>query len=470
MPRLQPPKITVCIPTYNQAPYLGEAMRSALAQTEADLELVVYDDASTDETPAVIASFQDPRIRSFRQTRNVGIARNRNSCVAASRGRYLAWLDGDDTYRPNMLTLQAAVLDGNPRIGLVHGNHLVVGDDGRALPDWEPPFEQDVVERGEAAFRELVLSNYITAPTVLIRRECYDRVGGYAHELSRSGEDWELWLRVALHFDIAYTAEPVASYRQHAGSSSNGTVASGERVRLDIAAIERVFDARRRLQIPDRRALRRRANAALAVKALVHSGSAFVLGNRTAALRSVVRALRRRPTLACRSDAGRLVLSILTGDEYANYRHTKALLAQLHRSLEGSRFADRIRKLSVTDPAWEQSVRDVASVVKRRVPRGAQVAVVDKHDPTLLHFSGRSGWHFPDLRSLPTGYPTDSKAAVEHLEVLRRRGARYLVFPSHAYWWLEHYEGLARHLEAAATVVWDDDCCQIYELAAPVAS
>jgi glycosyltransferase involved in cell wall biosynthesis len=468
--RLRPPKITVCIPTYNQARYLGDAIRSALAQTEADFELVVYDDASTDETPAVIASFQDPRIRSFRQTQNVGIARNRNSCVSVARGRYLAWLDGDDVYRPNMLALQAAVLDGDPRVGLVHGNHDVIGDDGRALPDWEPPFRQDTVERGEVAFRELMLANYITAPTVLIRRECYDCVGGYAQELSRSGEDWELWLRVALHFDIAYTSARVASYRQHAESSSNGTVASGVRVRLDIAAIKRVFDPGRNLPIPDRNALRRSASAALAVKALVHAGSAFVTGNRTAALRSAVQAFRQYPLLARRREAGRLLLSILTRDEYANYRHTKSLLAVLHRSLDGSRFADRIRKLSVSDPAWEQCVRDVAGIVKRRVPPGAQVAIVDKHDPTLLHLCGRSGWHFPDLRSLPTGYPTDSEEAVEHLEMLRRKGARYLVFPNHAYWWLEHYDGLARQLETSSTVVWDDDRCQIYELAAPVAS
>ena len=470
MTQLRPPKITICIPTYNQAAYLGDAIRSALAQTEPDFELVVFDDASTDETPSIVASFRDSRIRSFRQTHNVGIARNRNSCLAVARGRYLAWLDGDDVYRPDMLARQASVLDRNPAVGLVHGNHLVVGDDGRALPDWKQPFTEDVVERGHLAFRELVLSNYVAAPTVLIRRECYERVGGYAHELSRSGEDWELWLRVALHFDIAYTSEPVASYRQHAESSSNRTVASGERVLLDIATIERVFNPRRLLPIPDRVALRRNADAALAVKALVHSGTAFAVGNRTVAFHSVLRAFRRAPSLLRDHHAGRLLLSILSGDEYGNYRHSKALLAKLHGSLEGSRFANRIRKISVTDPAWERSVRDVAGIVRRRVPRGAQIAVADKHDPTLLHLSGRNGWHFPDLRSLPTGYPPDSDAAVEHLELLRRRGARYVVFPSHAYWWLERYQGLARHLETECTVVCHDDRCHIYELTAPGAS
>jgi glycosyltransferase involved in cell wall biosynthesis len=460
------PKISVCIPTYNQARYLDVAIRSALEQTERDFEVIVFDDASTDDTPAVVGSFADPRLRGFRQARNVGIARNRNSCLAVARGRYLAWLDGDDVYRPNMLAVQAAVLDRSQRVGVVHGNHDVIGDDGRRLPAWPPPFTEDTIEPGLEAFRELILSNYVTTSTVLVRRECYERVGTYATELTRSGEDWELWLRLALRFDIAYTAEQVASYRQHPASSSNETVASGERVRLDMAAVDRILDPRRGQPIPNLTAVRRRANAALAVKALVHAGSAFAAGNRIEALRAVLLALGRKRALARRPAALLLVLSIVLGREYANYQHSKALLARLHHELDGSRFAARIRKLSVPDPAWERSVRDVARVVRRSVPPGARVAVVDKHDPTLLHLCGRKGWHFPDLQILPGGYPRDSAAAVDHLESLRRRGARYIVFPSHAYWWLDHYEGFADHLETAYASIWRDDSCRIYALAA----
>jgi len=459
------PKISVCIPTYNQARYLGLAIRSALEQTERDIEVIVFDDASTDDTPGVVASFGDPRLRGFRQARNVGIARNRNSCLSVARGRYLAWLDGDDIYRPEMLALQSALLDRSRRVGLVHGNHDVIGEDGRTLPAWPPPFTEDTIEPGLDAFRELILSNYVTTSTVLVRRECYDRVGTYAAELARSGEDWELWLRIALRFDIAYTVERVASYRQHPASSSNETVASGERVRLDMAAVDRILDPRRGQPIPNVTAVRRRAEAALAFKALVHAGSAFAAGNRSEALRAVLLALSRKRALARKPAATLLVLNIILGREYANYRHSRALLGQLHRELHGSRFADRIRKLSVPDPAWEQSVRDVARVVRHSVPSGARVAVVDKHDPTLLHLCGRKGWHFPDLQILPGGYPRDSAAAVEHLESLRRRGARYIVFPSHAYWWLDHYQGLADHLETAYAPIWRDDSCRIYALA-----
>ena len=459
------PKISVCIPTYNQGRYLGVAIRSALEQTERDIEVIVFDDASTDDTPAVVASFGDPRLRGFRQARNVGIAHNRNSCLAVARGRYLAWLDADDVYRPDMIAVQAAVLDRCRRVGVVHGNHDVIGDDGRALPAWPAPFAEDTIEPGLEAFRELILSNYVTTSTVLVRRDCYDRVGVYSAELARSGEDWELWLRIALRFDFAYTVDQIASYRQHPASSSNETVASGERVRLDMAAVDRILDPRRGHPIPNLTAVKRRAEAALAVKALVHAGSAFAAGNRAEALRTVLLALGRKRALARTPAATLLVLSILLGREYANYRHSRALLGQLHHELEGSRFADRIRKLSVPDPAWERSVRDVARVIRRSVPSNARVAVVDKHDPTLLHLCGRKGWHFPDLQILPGGYPRDSAAAVDHLESLRRRGARYIVFPSHAYWWLDHYQGLADHLETEYASIWRDDSCRIYALA-----
>jgi len=99
------------------------------------------------------------------------------------------------------------------------------------------------------------------------------------------------------------------------------------------------------------------------------------------------------------------------------------------------------------------------------VPRTAAVAVVDKWDPTLLHLAGRRGWHFPDRRTMPDGYPRDSGGAIGHLEELQDRGTRYLVFPSSAFWWLEHYPGLARHLAETGERVWADEGCLIYRLA-----
>src|SRR4051794_21609038 len=101
------PKISVCIPTYNRARYLPTALRSVFGQTLQDFELVVYDDFSTDDTAAVVTAFSDDRLRFFRQPHNVGIARNRNSCLSEARGEYIAWLDSDDVYLPEMLAVQS---------------------------------------------------------------------------------------------------------------------------------------------------------------------------------------------------------------------------------------------------------------------------------------------------------------------------------------------------------------------------
>src|SRR5437870_5545962 len=87
------PTVSVCMPVFNRARYLAQALESVLAQTFHDFEVIVCDDASTENIQQVVAVLGDARVRYFRQPRNQGIARNRNSCLALARGRYIAWLD-----------------------------------------------------------------------------------------------------------------------------------------------------------------------------------------------------------------------------------------------------------------------------------------------------------------------------------------------------------------------------------------
>jgi hypothetical protein len=451
------------VATYNQGRYLSQALHSILGQTLQDFEIVVFDDASTDDTPQAVAAVQDVRLRYLRQPHNVGIAQNRNSCLALARGQYIAWLDSDDVYYPEMLAMQSAVLDRHPQVGLVHGAYEVIDSDGRRLPDWPPPFAQDVIEPGQEAFRELVLSNYVTAPTVMVRRECHDRVGPYATDVGKSSTDWEMWLCIALRADLAYTATPLAQYRQHGGSISAATGKSGERLRCDIRTVQRVF-RRQRALIPEAGTLQRRADAALATKALIYAGDTFTLGQRMAAMAAAVQGLRLFPALLSCQHSRLLFLSILRGDEYAHYRHSKALLEQLYAHLTGTRYGERIRKLAVVSPEWEQILHVIARTIQQHVPPDALVLAVDKYDPTLLHLSQRKGWHFPDRRLLPDGYPPNSELAIQHLEQLRARGATYLVFPSAAFWWLEYYVEFRQHLEFSAELIWSDEWCLIYQL------
>lgn len=456
------PLVSVCIPVRDGARWVAGALSSVFRQTLDDFEVIVADDASRDETGALVAGFRDPRLRYLRHPRPLGVAGNRNACLAAAKGRYIAWLDADDRYHADMLAVQCAALARHPGAVLAHSAFDVIGETGELLPGWPPPFTRDRVERGSHAFRELVLRNYIAAPTVMVRRQAHDAVGPYREELD-SGEDWDMWLRLALHGDLVYTAKPLAQYRWHADSLTRTAAASCAQLRRDRRVIWGIL-RHYRARIRQPRRVASRARSALAARALRRATDFLTRSERRLALHAVLLAWRARPGLCREHDAWRLASAALRADEYAWHRSSRALLRVLLADLEGSRMADSLRPAAESHPAWERTLRRIARTVREVTPATASVAFVDKWDPTLLHLSRRRGWHFPDRRMLPDGYPADSAAAVAHLEELRCRGARYLVFPHASLWWLEHYAGLERHLELSGERVWGDALCVIYRL------
>lgn len=460
---MSPPLVSVCVPTRNQAAYLGGAIASALAQ-DVDLEVLVHDDASLDGTEAVVRQIADPRVRYLRHERPLGVARNRSTCLASAYGRYVAWLDSDDEYLPHMLGRQLAVLEANPGIGLVHGGFHVIAADGERLPDWPAPFRQDTIEPAHEAFRNLIAGNEVTTSTVVVRGDCHEAAGGFRRGVGASSSDWDAWLRLALRADVAYTAEPVARYRQHAGTISRGTSASGERLRCDIAVVRRLLSSERS-RLPDRGRFAAIASAALAAKSLVHAGDLLTRGRREASMRAVALSARLAPGPLARL-APRLLSSTARGDSYGCYRANKELLAALAEILEGTRYGAKVGAAAGTDADWEAVLARAAEAVRRVVPADARVGAVTKWDPTLLALSGRRGHNFPDRRRLPDGYPRDGAAAVAHLEHMCAEGLSHLVLPSASFWWLEHYPALARYLDNRARRLWDDDDCLIYELPA----
>jgi glycosyltransferase involved in cell wall biosynthesis len=454
------PAVSVAIVTRQQAHYLGEAIESVLAQTFDDFEIIVCDDASTDAAADVAAAYGD-RVRYIRHPQQRGVAAARNSCLAVARGRFIAWLDSDDAYHSHMLEAQSRVLESDSDVLLVHGGFEVMDAGGRRLADWPPPFDHDVVETGTAALRELLLANYVTAPTVMVRRELYDRVGGYLGSLRRSSEDWQMWLRAAAAGHLAFTARRVARYRVHPASLSATTATNGVRLRADVVAVK-TFLAKHRSAVP--RVVERRAYAALATKALLAARQAFAADRRATACSLAATALRLAPSLLRGREAPALLTCIARGDEYGQYVHSRALLARLYQELAGTRFGARVEKFAVADEAWNRTLRATAETVRRVVPRDGVLASVDKHDPTLLSLSGRRGRHFPDSRLLPEGYPPDDAAAIAHLQELQRRGVSHIVFPQSAFWWLDHYVELAQHLEGQCRPLWKDETCRIYDV------
>jgi len=456
------PKISVCIPAFNGGRYLRQAIDSVLRQSRQDFELIVYDDASTDDTPQVVATVTDHRVRYFRNQRNKGVAATRNNCLAVARGECIAWLDADDLYYPEMLAVQSAVLDRQPNVGLVHGAYHVIDHEGQRLPDWPLPFSSEVIESGREAFRELILSNYITTPTVMVRRECHDQVGPFSETIGKSSTDWEMWLRLALRTDLAFTSKVVAQYRQH-DSSISATTRNGERLRCDRRVVQHILSPARNV-IADFETLQRQAQAALAAKVLLHGNDAFTRKDRVEALRAVANGFRIATRLMSFSETLRLLVAIMTNNEYAQFRSSRKLLQQLHEPLAATRFGRRLQKQVEDNTAWQATQQRIAAIMQQHVPKKARVLIVDKWDPTLFYLSRRKGWNFPDRALMPEGYPADDEKAVSHLEQLQKCGANYLVFPNAAFWWLDHYRAFREHLEANHARIWKDERCVIYEI------
>jgi hypothetical protein len=271
-----------------------------------------------------------------------------------------------------------------------------------------------------------------------------------------------MWLRLCLHGDVAYTAAPVARYRQHAATISRDTTASGERLRCDIAVVRDLLVSEG-FRLPDRSRADATAGSALAAKALTHAGDLLTRGRREASMRAVALAARLAPR-PLTGLAPRLLASTARGDTFGCYRANKAMLGRLAKVLEGTRYGERLSAAAATDPEWEAVLIRAACAVRRLVPAHASVGAVTKWDPTLLALSGRHGHNFPDRRRLPDGYPVDGPAAVAHLEEMRGDGLTHLVLPSASFWWLEYYPALAAHLDERARRLWSDQDCMIYDL------
>src|SRR4051812_25713916 len=159
------PLVSVCMPARDHAPFVGEALASALGQ-DVELEVLVGDDASSDGTAAVAASLGDPRVRVLRHGRRVGVAANRDRLRAGARGRYVAWLDADDAYEPGGLTRQVTLLDRHPEVGLAHGRSVLIDEHGERLADPPTARPGDRIENSAVAFGHLLAGNEVATSTV----------------------------------------------------------------------------------------------------------------------------------------------------------------------------------------------------------------------------------------------------------------------------------------------------------------
>lgn len=205
--RVKRPAVSVLIPTYNRAHLLPRTLQSVLAQTFDDFEVLIIDDASTDQTPSVVARHaEDPRVRYLRQKVNRGVGAARNRGLREARGELIAFLDSDDEWFPQKLATQVHRLRGLPRdVGLVYcGVENAFGDGRRTF--------STPTRRGDL-FRNLLLTNVLHGggSSVLMRRSVVATVG-FFDEAFPAIEDFDYWLRIARFFKIDCHEEPLIRY------------------------------------------------------------------------------------------------------------------------------------------------------------------------------------------------------------------------------------------------------------------
>ena len=199
-------KVSVILPTYNRAGILKKAIDSVLGQTYRDMELIIVDDGSTDQTADVVSLIEDPRIRYVYTQINRGAAAARNYGIAQASPEavYIAFEDSDDLWHPDKLEKQLGEMEKHPEAGFCY--HKIAYDMGGGyqaiLPDERLPLEK----KQGVIYAQLLYDNLVDCPSMLIRRELLDQVGGF-DEMLKALEDYDLALRLAEAAPAAFVNE-----------------------------------------------------------------------------------------------------------------------------------------------------------------------------------------------------------------------------------------------------------------------
>ncbi|WP_319559467.1 glycosyltransferase family A protein [Marispirochaeta sp.] len=230
---MNPPKVSIIIPTHNRYHLLTEAIESVRAQIFCDYELIIVDDGSDDNTPSLR---DEPDIRYLQTSRcgMPGAARNRGAEI--SRGEYLAFLDSDDLWLPEKLSRQVPLLDAQPDVPLIHTREL-----------WRRG-TKTVSQKGQKharkgnIFTDALWKCTIGPSTVLMRKSAFEELGGFDESLEVA-EDYEFWLRVTSRYPVAYIDEALTIKR--AGDWEQLSEKHGQIEEFRIEALFRLLEQER---------------------------------------------------------------------------------------------------------------------------------------------------------------------------------------------------------------------------------
>jgi glycosyltransferase involved in cell wall biosynthesis len=232
------PLWSVMIPTYNCAKYLRETLIGVLAQDPGAevMQIEVIDDHSTKDDPAaIVEELGRGRVAFYRQPQNVGLTKNFQTCLERSRGKLIHLLHGDDCVRDGFYRKIQRPFEENPEIGAAFCRYIYTDEQGH----WQriSPLEQPESGVLNNWLERIVLENRIQTPSIVVRRDVYEKLGNFDIRLS-SCEDWEMWVRIAAKYPFWYETEPLALYRVHSNSNTERHMRIGKEIQNKSKAVD----------------------------------------------------------------------------------------------------------------------------------------------------------------------------------------------------------------------------------------
>lgn len=405
--------VSVIIPCYNQAHYLGEAIESALAQSYWNTEVVVVDDGSTDNTSEVAGGYLG-EVRCIRQE-NQGLAAARNAGLDHSCGDYVIFLDADDRLTPEAIAVGVAEFEAQPDCALVAGQYRLIGGHESILEEPPPhPITRD-------HYAELLRHNHIRVPaTVMYRRAVFENVGNFDPSVSPCA-DYDLYLRMARQFPIRCHEHIIAEYRQHASNMTG--------------------------------------NPGLMLQSVLR------------AHRSQRKKIRGHREFEKAYAVGQTIWKDYYGEQLVDEMRTRVRRGEWMQAMNGlvTLLAYHPRgflSLMFDDSSW----RRMREIVRAVLPSTASIIIVGgtagikhwKHGShRILEFASF------EYQAKADSDIVDSGELIHALERLRSQGGEFLLIPSSYFWYLQHFGDFYRYLEANFRRVWTGDQCILYQITVP---
>lgn len=218
------PLVSICIPIYNAQKTVRDTLNSILCQTYSNMEAIVIDNASQDNTRAILESFHDPRMKVYRNTENIGAERNWSRCLEVARGKYIAIFHADDIYRPTMVEKQVRFMESNLDVGIVFTGAYQIDAQSRVIGEYSLPaglLGKQIHYFNEVLVELLNGSNFFICPSAMVRGEIYRDLAPFRSNLFGTSADLDMWLRIIQRHPAGILSEKLMCYRISDSQGSN---------------------------------------------------------------------------------------------------------------------------------------------------------------------------------------------------------------------------------------------------------